>query len=427
MDIKGLLEDHTIEIAIRWPEGDAQGAFTGAYAKEAWKGTITRLSGNYPRGRPWTMTSPAALGLSANRLSLTPFALASSTGERVQVRADLALKPISGILEAEWERFDLARLHPWLTKPLLLGQTTGKLKAEWLGENRIRLHAGVDMAGTIQDPSLRLGQVRGRVNLDWNERGLDASYTVELMDGGMFHGQLSSPESGRFALPERGKMKVSWEAVDLDLLKHWVPQDLTLKGRTSGRLSGQWSKGEPWVTAGEMNVSQGMIRWKTQEGPIQSVLRNADFNWSWQDGDLQGNLALTLADYGEIKGRFRLPLIGQWPPAFQKSGPLSLSLKAQVEEKGLLSILLPKRVKESRGSIDLNLNASGTWEKPQVEGSVRLKKAGLQVLVDSSSPSSPGKETAQPLRFEVPLGSVSTGLGREGSPGLLRNGIGGRW
>ena len=58
LDMKGLLDDHTIEIAIRWPEGDAQGAFTGAYTKEAWKGTISRLSGNYPRGRPWSMTSP---------------------------------------------------------------------------------------------------------------------------------------------------------------------------------------------------------------------------------------------------------------------------------------------------------------------------------------------------------------------------------
>ena len=165
------------------------------------------------------------------------------------------------------------------------------------------------MAGTVQDPSLKLGQVRGRVNLDWNEKGLDASYAAERMDGGNFHGQLSSSSNpGRFALPERLKMKVSWEAVDLDLIKDWLPQDLTLKGRASGRLSGQWSKGQPWVTAGEMNVSQGMIRWRTREGPIQSVLRNADLNWSWQDGDLQGNLAFTLADYGEIKGRFRLPL-----------------------------------------------------------------------------------------------------------------------
>ncbi len=413
LDMKGWLDDHTIEVAIRWPEGDAQAAFTGAYMKEAWKGTITRLSGNYPRGRPWSLTSPVTLSLSPNRLSLAPFVVTSGTGERVQVRADLALKPISGILETEWERFDLARLHLWLTKLLLLGQTTGKLKTEWLGENRVRLHARVDMAGSVQGPSLKMGQVRGTVNLDWNEKGLDASYAAERVDGGTFHGQISSPESGRIAFPEQLKIKAFWKAVDLDLLKVWLPQDLTLKGRASGRLSGQWSKGQPWITAGEMNVSQGTMGWTAKEGPIQSALRNADLSWSWHDEDLQGNLAFTLENYGEIKGRFQLPLTGRWPLTFQKTGPLSLSLKAQVEERGLLSILLPKWVKESSGAIDLSLNANGTWEKPQIEGSLRLKKAGIQLLAVSSSFLSPSdKKTVD--SFSIPRGLVSLNWGEKG-------------
>ncbi|HSB03718.1 MAG TPA: translocation/assembly module TamB domain-containing protein [Thermodesulfobacteriota bacterium] len=414
LDMKGLLRDHTLEVVIRWPEGDAQGAFAGGYTKEAWKGTITRLTGDYPRGRAWSMTSPVTLSLSTSRLSLTPFVVTSGTGERVRVRADLALKPISGILEAEWEQFDLARLHLRLTKPLLLGQTTGKLKTEWLGENRIRLHAGIDMAGSVQDPSLKLGQIRGMVNLDWTEKGLDLSYGAELVDGGTFHGQLLSPESGRFALPEQLKIKAFWKAVDLDLLKDWLPQDLTLKGQASGRLSGQWSKGRAWITAGEIKVSQGMVRWKTREGPIQSALRNADLNWSWHDDDLQGNLTFTLANYGEIKGRFQLPLTGQWPLAFQKTGPVSLSLKAQVEERGLLSILLPKWVKESRGAIDLNLNANGTWEKPQIEGSLRLKKLGIQVLAASSFLSPSDKKTVDSINIESPRGLVSLNWDEKG-------------
>jgi translocation and assembly module TamB len=412
LDMKGMLEDHTIEIAIRWPEGDAQGAFAGAYTKEAWKGTITRLSGNYPRERPWSMTSPATLSLSTSRLSLTPFVVTSGTGERVQVRADLTLKPISGILETEWERFDLARLHRWLTKPLLLGQTTGKLKTEWLGEDRIRLHAGIDMAGSVQDPFLKLGQVRGRVNLDWTEKGLDLSYAAELVDGGTFHGQLSSPESGRFALPEQLKIEAFWKAVDLDLLKDWLPQDLTLKGWASGRLSGQWSKGQPWITAGEINVSQGTMLWKTREGPIQSALRNADLNWSWHDNDLQGNLTFTLANYGEIKGRFQLPLTGQ-RSGISSTG-LSLSLKAQIEERGLLSILLPKWIKESRGAIDLNLDANGTWEKPQIDASLRLKKVGIQVLAASSFSSPPNKKTVDSINIESPRGLVTMNWGEKG-------------
>ena len=43
---------------------------------------------------------------------------------------------------------------------------------------------------------------------------------------------------------------------------------------------------------------------------------------------------------------------------------------------GLLSTLFPGLVEESRGDVGLTLGVRGTWEKPQLEGSLQLSKAG---------------------------------------------------
>ncbi|MDO8945435.1 MAG: translocation/assembly module TamB domain-containing protein, partial [Desulfobacterales bacterium] len=44
--------------------------------------------------------------------------------------------------------------------------------------------------------------------------------------------------------------------------------------------------------------------------------------------------------------------------------------------KGVLSSLFPGLIRESRGEVDADLRAGGTWEEPRIEGSLKLSKAG---------------------------------------------------
>ena len=305
LNVGGKVNDHRIEIAVRWPEGDAQGVFTGRYANEVWEGTVLRLSGTYPRGRPWGMTSPSALTLSSQTLKLGPMAIASVTGEKIRTHADLFLRPISGFLHAEWDGVDASRVNPWLRRPHLVGKTTGKLNIQWLGNDRMRLSAAVNMAGGIRDPSVKVDLSPSELNLDWDEKGLRARWKVELAESGRAEGEFSSFHPARMALPEEGRLNLNWQAVDLVLLKPWIPQDLTMEGRLSGRLSGQWLRGRRFDTEGEATISRGTLKWKTKEGPVSSSLREASATWSWSNDELHGALALGLSRIWRNQGEIR--------------------------------------------------------------------------------------------------------------------------
>jgi translocation and assembly module TamB len=385
LNVTGRVSNHKIEAAIQWGDGDAQGIFMGGYAKEGWEGTINRLTGNHPGGRPWGLQAPVAVNVSMGKLKLTPFEMVSQAGEKVRISADLTLRPIHGFLEVEWQHVGLEHASLYLGRPHLFGHTTGELKVQWQGEDRLRLNATVNATGILQDPALKFELSQGSVNLRWDEKGLETSWKMELTGGGKLQGQLSSSQPARLRFPEQGKFDSKWKAIDLTLFKQWLPRDLTLEGRSSGHLSGHLEKGWRFETAGKMDVSQGAVRWRTKEGLISSTLQTADLNWSWRGEELNGNLSLALADYGELNGRFQLPLTPSMPIAVRKTNPIFVSLQGQIREKGLLPSLFPNLIQESSGQVDLKLNAHGTWEKPRLAANLRLKRAGIRVLMGGPS------------------------------------------
>jgi translocation and assembly module TamB len=376
LNVTGSVSSHKGDITLQWPNGRAQGIFTGVYTKEGWEGTIQRLIGNHPRGRPWSLQAPVAVSVSMEKLKFTPFTVVSQTGERVKVTADLFLRPIYGFLEVEWQQVDLEHTRPYLGRLHLLGRTTGELKVQWPGEDRLRLNAMVNVTGTFHDPSLEFELSRGSVNLRWDEKGLFASWELELAEGGKAHGQLSSPHPARFAIPPQGKLDVTWEDIDLNLLRPWLPHALAIEGHLAGQLDGQWMTGLRLNVKGGMKISQGTFIWTGKNGGIRARLKTADLNLSWIEEQLAGEISLVLEKYGHAKGNFKLPLPARLPTFFQAKGPVFLFLEAQAQEKGLVQALFPEWIQESQGTLDLNLTASGTWKEPRMEGHLKLTGAG---------------------------------------------------
>jgi translocation and assembly module TamB len=376
LNVTGSVSSHKIEIAIQWPKGDAQSIFAGVYTKEGWKGTINRLTGNHPHGRPWSLQAPVAVNVSMGKLKLTPFEMVSQTGEKFQISADLTLRPIYGFLEVEWQQVDLGQASPYLGRLHLLGHTTGKLKVQWMGEDRLRLNAMVNVTGALHDSSLKFELSHGLVNLRWDEKGLFASWELELAEGGKAHGQLSSPHPARFAIPPQGKLDVTWEGIDLNLLRPWLPPVLAIEGHLAGQLEGRWMTGLRLNVKGGMKISQGSLSWKGKNGVINTRLKMADLNLSWIEEQLAGEISLALENYGHAKGNFKLPLPARLPTVFQAKGPVFLFLEAQVQEKGLIQTLFPEWIQESQGTLGLKLTSRGTWKEPQIEGHLKLTGAG---------------------------------------------------
>jgi translocation and assembly module TamB len=409
LKVIGTVSDHGIETALHWPKGELRASLKGTYRNQAWQGMVTHLSGKSPREVSWSLISPSPLTFTRNNVKFGPLQIASITGEQVRILADLTLHPIKGFVEANWRQLDLDLITLYLGRPHVAGHTTGQLRAEWLEGNRLRLAVSMEAAGTFQYDSIKVELSQGSLNYQWDEKGLQGSWTMVLAKEGQMDGQITSSQPARLGLPEQATVVTNWKAIDLSLLKAWFPQGLTLEGRCSGRLSGHWLKAGAFATEGEIRVSQGVAKWRGSEGLISSAIQAMYVDWSWRHDAIRGKITLILSDYGEIKGKFQLPLSAWLPFTIQKTGPLEVSIQGQIQENGLLASLFPSLILESHGKVDLNLNTTGSWAKPRLRAHLEIQKAAGRIHIAKTSlkgKSALNRGTKQTFSLELVRGSV---------------------
>lgn len=410
MNATGTIGDHKVAMALHWPKGELRASLKGAYANEAWQGMVTHLSGKSPREVSWSLLSPSSLTFTRNKVKFSPLQIASTTGEQVRMFADLTLHPIKGFVETNWQQLDLGLIPLYLGKSHLAGRTTGKLKAEWMEDDRLRIAASMEATGTFQNDSIKLELSQASLSFDWDEKGLQGSWKMVLAKEGQVDGQITSSQPARLSLPEQAIVMANWKAIDLSLLKAWLPRDTSLEGQCSGRLSGNWSRAGPFETQGEMKISQGTVRWKSKEIILSSTIQTANFDWSWRHDGLRGKISLVLADYGDIKGKFQLPLNARLPVSIQKTGVLEVSVQGQIQENGLLATLFPSLILESRGTVGFNLNTTGTWAKPRFEAHLGIQKAGGRIHIAETSSKSKSAQNGgiqeKTFPLELARGSV---------------------
>ena len=228
-----------------------------------------------------------------------------------------------------------------------------------------------------REPSepLRIDISRAQASFDWNEKRLAGSWEMTMNPTGSLRGEFSSPQPMRFGLPGNGKLTASWEAIDLQFARAWLPRGVTLEGSVSGQLEGQWLPGARMDVSGSVSVAQGNLHWRGREGTINAALRTANLRWVWRNEDLRGTLSLVLADYGSMEGRFQLPLPARFPVVFRTRDPFDVSLQGRFQEKGLVSALFPGLIQESHGQVELQVQGTGRWEKPSWDGHLKLTEA----------------------------------------------------
>jgi len=227
----------------------------------------------------------------------------------------------------------------------------------------------------ISNTYLKLGIHQGVINLNWGEKGLSSSCDLNFGEGVRFQVNVSSPQPAQMVFPERGTVTANWSGIDLSLLKPYLPHQVMLEGGLTGHLSGQWSNGQ-FHTTGWINVSKGGIRWQNGRGSIYIPLQKADLRWVWRGDHLIGDASLSFIEHGFWKGKFQLPLASRFPVMVRQKGPILLSFEGSFVEKGLLTAIFPGTVEESQGQLHVNLTGNGTWEEPNLKGTLRLEKAG---------------------------------------------------
>jgi translocation and assembly module TamB len=411
----GSPASHRIQFTTAVNHVQVQGDLNGAYRDGSWKGTLEKLDGREARGS-WGLQGPAQVTFSADRFLVSPLVIKSGQGERLEARADLTLNPVLGSLQAQWQDVDLTRANPWIPAGRVSGQSSGSFSARGQ-KGGWQISGNSRFKGLFVHDRLSFEVPSGQVQVDWNGKGLLATTSLKLNQGATLDGKVSSPDPFQFDLPRQGKLEARWNALDLGLFHSLLPAELALKGKNSGTVTGGWLPGSRFEAAGKTRVSQAEFQWKGSAKPISIPVKSAEADFDWRDEAIRGNLNLTSAEHGTLKGGFLLPLSARFSPSFMPQGPLNISAQGQLQENGILSGLYPERLKNSRGKIEFDLNAEGTWSKPQWKGTLLISDAGFQI--DSSKGDGKAGKISSPMNFEVPHAKAVAEWGPRGFLAVL--------
>jgi len=371
----GTLQRHSVNATLRSSGAEAHMTLAAGYNADLWKGEITRLAGRDKSGA-WKLTAPASFSVSPDKFILSPLALSAGAEERLEIAADLKLKPLTGQLRAQWSGLDLARATPYLKDVKITGSSLGRLRLGFLPEKRLTLAGSAAGSGTFtgQGGSITLRQ--STVTFDGGEQGMRVRVDLDAANGGSLKGSYSSTAPLRLTMPERGEVTAELRGIDLALFEPWLPEDTRVKGRISGRAKGVLLPGQRFELDGNGVLSDGSYRQVKPDGELNLAFKSATAAWGWRGESLSGTLSVTMAQYGQARGSFRLPLPAHFPVALNPKGPLRATLTGQAQEKGIITALFPGLVQESFGELDAELDIGGSWEVPQIEGKLRLAKGG---------------------------------------------------
>ncbi|APG28001.1 hypothetical protein A7E78_09215 [Syntrophotalea acetylenivorans] len=372
----GLPEKHRLAATVELkPSTRLEFSLAGGYSAGSWQGALQRLSLQDAIG-PLKLANPLPLILSDSVVQLKDMTLKGVGNEELKAAADLRLQPFSGRLDAQWRELNLARGNLWQKAIRITGRSSGHTGLKWLVDGQREVTAQLDLTGRLDQDAATVDLRRLSSQLTWNRNGLQGDVVTELAVGGRFRAKVRSVEPPALALPQRGEWQLDWQALELQPWLANLPAGMEVEGRASGSSQGSWAPGGQIGITGQTEIAGGRIAGKTPAGLLSFELRSATASWDWQDVQLSGEMSLVLEEYGRLDGKFLLPVPARLPLAPDPGGSLSARFTGQMREQGLVALLLPGVIQESRGSLAVDLTAGGKWHQPVFSGRLKLAEAG---------------------------------------------------
>lgn len=373
LELNGSLAHHQLNLQLSQADAKLELDLAGGLLDRSWHGEISNFSGIDNNLGRWHSTHSVALILSATHLQLDKLEVTSSDHGELQLQGHFFPEKQLAQAELTWQQLDLALLRPWLTDWVIAGRSSGSVLLHLADEQT--LHGTCDFHGQLKKEAFDVDIEQGQGTIAWNSEGLHSEVNVQLRDGGQLQGQLSSSDRVLSLWPRQGKLHLNGQHLAMARLQPWLPLGLIISGDLACQTSAQWQPDAHWTITGSADVSAGQISRQDDAELISAQFSTAKLAWDWQE-QLYTYLDLQLQERGSITAHATLPLSAQWPLQLQKSHPCSGDLQAGLKELGLLSMLFPERIQQSRGTLKLDLHLSGTLEQPQLGGEFAVSNGG---------------------------------------------------
>ncbi|MFA5181577.1 MAG: translocation/assembly module TamB domain-containing protein [Syntrophales bacterium] len=380
LKVGGTRSRHRTDLLLTSPENGLRIQAAGSYHQAVWTGIIQDVFWDSKRFGPLTIVKPANIVATRHALSLAPLLLSGRQGERLELTARMDSQKKQEFLAALWQDLQLGRLNLFAAAGTEMeGKTNGQMRMEWPGKGPFRLTGTALVKGEISQGTWKLPIREGQTRIRWDEKGLDMRQSLDFGEKGKVAAVLSSTAPPAVAMPGEGTFQMRLTDMDLQLFKPLLPPSLETQGRLSGQAEGRLLPQQRFTMKGQSTVSGGVWTIAYPKGKVQFSQENLVLAWSWQDDALQGTLESKFTNHGQIRSTFSLPIKAQIPLKIDKAGPISIAVKGDLREKGLLSALFPGTVRETHGQLAIDLAMTGSWQAPIYQGTLRLARAGAYV------------------------------------------------
>jgi translocation and assembly module TamB len=374
-EISGSEEQHVLSLSIDSNQWSMHTLISGAYREKSWSGKIIELYGHDTVGA-FKTDKQTNFSVSAKKISVSDFSVVGVGPERLSVNLQVDLYPTNGFVRLDWTGLNLARSNQWMETAMLEGKTSGKMNMEWARNDLTQLLGAVEASGMVRVDDQHIKVEKTFLNIDWNTHGLTAVLDMQMKKHGMIKGEITAEQPVRLGLPDRADIDIRLSQMDTATLQTLLPKEIKMQGILSAQVHGKLLPGRRTDISGSVEISGGIVEHASERGELRAELRSAQVFFVWQGEKLSGNLELSLADYGNLKGNFSLPVPARLPISLRKDGPINVSIKGTAQEKGILTTLFPGLVQESHGKLKLDLAISGSWNEPIYSGNAELTDAG---------------------------------------------------
>ncbi len=174
--------------------------------------------------------------------------------------------------------------------------------------------------------------------------------------------------------PLRGQLRAALSGIDMARFKSLLSNGTRLEGHISGKANGIMLPGNKFRADGTVELSGGMLHQNNGDGALHLAFKSANASWGWRAETLSGSFFLAMAEQGQTRANFQLPVPARFPVAVNQEGALQASLAGQLRDNGIISALFPGLIRKSSGELDADIAVGGTWKRPQIDGKIQLAK-----------------------------------------------------